>query len=379
LFFRIEEEGVDALGNKLRNAREEKGYTFEQVSRDTNIATRYLEALEAEDFEKFPGEAYLLGFLRNYSEFLGLEAEELFSSYRSMKIQEQPIPVEQLLHSPSQLPKIIRNVAIIVLVAVLGGVGVYFFQNRRPRRDDAALVQPRAPQTYTLDGSSLERRFYRGDSITVPLDSTPYKIEVAGLGDAVSLNTPAGIRILDLGQEVSVDLNMDSIGDVRISAGDFSKADPNAGVLLRLDREYTPAGGAAPVSAAPAAVDPAAALPAAATAANAPVIFASPNAYPFTLQVNFQGFCMFRWEILAERDRRDRNEQYFSRAEELNIQAQNGVRIWLSNAQVVRIQVIGGGRTVPLEIGGAGEVVVADVRWVRDEDGRFRLVLLRLE
>jgi hypothetical protein len=88
---------------------------------------------------------------------------------------------------------------------------------------------------------------------------------------------------------------------------------------------------------------------------------------------------MFRWEILAERDRRDRNEQYFQRSDELNIQAQNGIRMWVSNAAAVKIQVIGGGRTVPLEIGGVGEVVVADVRWVRDEDGRFRLILLRLE
>jgi hypothetical protein len=41
--------------------------------------------------------------------------------------------------------------------------------------------------------------------------------------------------------------------------------------------------------------------------------------------------------------------------------------------------VIGGGRTVPVELGGAGEVVVADIRWVRDEENRYRMVLMRLE
>jgi cytoskeletal protein RodZ len=368
---------VEPLGDKLRSAREEKSYTFEQVSRDTNIASRYLEALEREEFDKFPGEAYLLGFLRNYGEYLGLEAEDLFASYRAMKIQEQPVPVEQLLHSPSSLPKIIRNVAIILVLAVAGGFGVYYFQNRKPRPADPALLQPRAPSAYTMDNPSLERRFYRGDSITIPLDADQYKIEVAGLGDAVNLNTPSGIRVLDLGQEASIDLNMDGIGDVRITAADFSRTDPNAGVLLRLDLDSAPAAAAPPPVPLPAAVE--SAVPAA-SAANATVIFTSPNAYPFTLEVRFQGFCMFRWEILAERDRQGRNEQYFSRdSDDLNITAQNGVRMWLSNAQAVRIQVIGGGRTVPLEIGGAGEVVVADVRWVRDEDGRFRLVLSRLE
>jgi hypothetical protein len=109
------------------------------------------------------------------------------------------------------------------------------------------------------------------------------------------------------------------------------------------------------------------------------VIFSSPSAYPFTLQSVFQGYCMFRWEILFERDRRDRNEQYFQRSDELNIQAQNGVRLWISNAQAAKLQVIGGGRTVPLDLGGAGEVVVADVRWVRDDENRYRLVVIRLE
>ena len=80
-----------------------------------------------------------------------------------------------------------------------------------------------------------------------------------------------------------------------------------------------------------------------------------------------------------ERDRRERKEQYFQRAEELSITAQNGIRIWASNAQAARFQVIGGGRTVPVEIGAGGEVVVVEIRWIRDDDGRFRLVLIRLE
>ena len=109
------------------------------------------------------------------------------------------------------------------------------------------------------------------------------------------------------------------------------------------------------------------------------VIFTSPNPYPFTLQSVFQSYCMFRWEVLMERDRRDRNERFFQRLDELNIQAQNGIRIWMSNAQAARFVVIGGGRQVPVEIGSSGEVVVADIRWVRDEDNRFRLIVVRLE
>ena len=109
------------------------------------------------------------------------------------------------------------------------------------------------------------------------------------------------------------------------------------------------------------------------------MIFSSPNPYPFTLQSRFQGYCLFRWEFLAERDRQGRNEEYFQRSGELDIQAQNGIRIGVSNAQAVKLEVIGGGRTVPVELGGAGEVVVAEIRWVRDEENRYRLILARVE
>jgi cytoskeletal protein RodZ len=374
---------VESLGDKLRTARESKGYTCDQVSRDTNIAARYIEALEAEDFDKFPGEPYLLGFMRNYGEYLGLDSGEILSLYRTLKIQEQPIPVEQLLRSPSPAPRIIRNILIVLLITGAVGAGAYFFL-RLPRDKAPVVLEVRAPAEYVMDGPVLERRFYQGDSVLVPLGVNQYKVELTDLGEAVAINVPGGatdgtVR-LDLSQSVEADLNMDGLMDLRITLADFMKNEPAAGALLRFDIENVPVSFGEPPS--PAALTEAGETgsPAPGTVLNnTPVIFNAANAYPFTLQAAFQGYCMFRWEILAERDRRDRNEQYFQRGDELNVQAQNGIRMWVSNAAAVKLQIIGGGRTAPLEIGGAGEVVVADIRWIRDEDGRFRLVLARLD
>ncbi|MDR0376844.1 MAG: helix-turn-helix domain-containing protein [Spirochaetaceae bacterium] len=376
-----EEDLVESLGVKLKNVRETKGYTIEQVCRDTNIASRYIEALENEEFAVFPGEPYLLGFLRNYGEYLGLDAEGLLAGYRALKIQEVPVPVEELLHSSPRIGKVIRIVGIVLAGLALGG-GVFYYFWTRPAPAAAAPPEPRQAVEYELEGNSLERRLYRGDSVLVSLGPEQYKLELANLGETLTIAVPPDIQLmLDLGQEAGVDLNEDGRLDVRITAADFEKHNSAAGALLRFDMDYASAdlesgetsfagaGDAANLSA-----------PGRGPETSAPVVvFTSPNSYPFTVQAAFQGYCMFRWEILAERDRRGRNERYFQRSDELSIQAQNGVRLWVSNAAAVRIQVIGGGRTVPLDIGGAGEVVVADIRWIRDEDGRFRLALLRLE
>jgi cytoskeletal protein RodZ len=366
---------VESLGEKLKTARELKGLNFDQVSRETNIASRYLEDLEAEEFSGFPGEPYVTGFLRNYSEYLGLDAREMLSLYRSLKIQEQPVPVEELLKSPSPLPRILVTIAVILVVLGAAGGGAYFFINR-PRRAAVETIASRSVSELVMNSGSLEQRLSRGESVLIPLDANQYKIELSNVGEALTITTPGGTVILDLSQKVNVDLNSDGMADLQITAADFAKNNSAAGALLRLEMSNTLAydppasvseGGAA------------AADPAASGLAAAAVIFSSPSAYPFTLQSEFQGYCMFRWEILFERDRRDRNERYFQRSDELNIQAQNGIRIWVSNAQAAKLQVIGGGRTVPLELGGAGEVVVADVRWVRDDENRYRLVLARLE
>jgi cytoskeletal protein RodZ len=368
----IEEVPVESLGAKLKAARESRGYTYEQISRDTNIAVRYLESLERENFADFPGEPYILGFLRNYGEYLGLEVQELLSLYRAFKIQEQPVPVDQLLRSPPRFPKVIPGILIFLLVLGAAGGGVYFFMNRQAKIP-AAAVTPRPVMEYAINGDTLEHRFYRGDSILVPLGEDRYKLTLANLGDIVTITAPNDQIRLDLSQLVPVDINNDGSPDLQITLMDYSKNESGAGALLRFELIRT-----VPVPAVPASpeeqavVSPAAAIPAA-------LVFSSPSAFPFTLQASFQGYCMFRYEVLFERDREERREQYYQRGNELNIQAQNGIRIWASNAQAVKLQVIGGGRMVPLELGGAGEVVVADVRWVRDEENRYRLVLARLE
>jgi cytoskeletal protein RodZ len=366
---------VESLGNKLKAARESKGFNWDYVSRETNIATRYLEALETENFSVFPAEPYALGFLKNYGEYLGLDVNELLSLYRSLKIQEQPIPVEQLLRSPSRAPKIAAIAALVLAVAALAGGAVWFFLNRPQKAPEETAARQAAE--YTMNGDSLERRFYQGDSVLIPLDADAYKLELSGLGDAVTLAAPGGPVRLDLSQEVTADLNGDGFGELRIIAVDFEKNNSAAGVLLRFDLDMGVAIGASPLGTAP--VLPSAPGAESAGSSVSAVIFSSPGAFPFTLQAAFQNYCLFRWEILAERDRRGRNEQYFQRSNELSIPAQNGIRLWVSNAQAVKLQVIAGGRTVPVELGGAGEVVVAEIRWEIDRENRYHLTLARLE
>jgi cytoskeletal protein RodZ len=360
---------VESLGEKLRNARNEQGLSVSQVSRDTNITIRYIEALEAENFAVFPAEPYVIGFLKNYSAFLDLDVQKMVSLYRAIRIQEQPVPVEHLLKHPPKFPKFIIPAAVLLVVVFAAGWGISFLISNRQKNPVQNTNANRVPVEYLMEGNSMERRLYKNDSVLVQLSNDIYKIELFNLGEAITIRTPGGSVVLDLSQEANIDLNNNGVPELRITVADFAKNNADMGALLHFfmidsnslpsDSEYSASYSMNTISTI--------------------IIPATPSAYPFTLQSNFLSYCMFRWEILNERDRSGRNQNYFQRADELNIQAQNGIRIWASNAQAARFQIIGGGRTYPLEIGTTGEVVVADIRWVRDESNLYRLVFVRLE
>ena len=71
-----------ALGSGLATARLALGLELRDAERDTRIRARYLAALEEEDFDTLPGEAYAAAFLRTYAGYLGLEAESYVDELR---------------------------------------------------------------------------------------------------------------------------------------------------------------------------------------------------------------------------------------------------------------------------------------------------------
>jgi cytoskeleton protein RodZ len=66
-------------GQKLRQAREERTLTLEQVAQATRIRVHYLRALEAGEFNTLPSLAQARGFVRAYAGFLGLDGEALLA------------------------------------------------------------------------------------------------------------------------------------------------------------------------------------------------------------------------------------------------------------------------------------------------------------
>ena len=69
------------LGTQLKEAREAKGYSLEDVQALTKIQKRYLQGIEEGNYAMMPGSFYVRAFIKQYAEAVDLNPEELFEAH----------------------------------------------------------------------------------------------------------------------------------------------------------------------------------------------------------------------------------------------------------------------------------------------------------
>ena len=108
------------IGNSLREARLRQGYELPRVEADTKIRAKYLRALEEERFEVLPGETYVKGFLRTYSEYLGLDGQLYVDEFNSrFTREEEPLTPARPKKQPARSRAVESNFVIVALAGII--------------------------------------------------------------------------------------------------------------------------------------------------------------------------------------------------------------------------------------------------------------------
>lgn len=71
----------ETLGEKLRQAREERGITISEVAEQTRISPHYLELIELDDYRTLPGGIFNKGFVKSYAKYVGIDEVEALQDY----------------------------------------------------------------------------------------------------------------------------------------------------------------------------------------------------------------------------------------------------------------------------------------------------------
>jgi cytoskeletal protein RodZ len=120
---------VFEIGNSLREARDRQGRSFPDFERKTQIRTRYLRALEEENFDAIPALAYTRGFLRVYADELGLDGQlyvDEFNSRFSVSEDGNAPFRRRESRTPTHRSRQIASLAVVLALATIAGVLALF-------------------------------------------------------------------------------------------------------------------------------------------------------------------------------------------------------------------------------------------------------------
>ena len=131
------------IGEKLRLAREARGIALRDISEQTRISMRYLEAIEMDNYRRLPGGIFNRSFIRAYAKFVGYNEDEAIEEYSRMVREhgESPDqvatkPFRSLVytdegegtHNRSPLWTLLIALIILVLLSIGIWLGLHFYQ-----------------------------------------------------------------------------------------------------------------------------------------------------------------------------------------------------------------------------------------------------------
>ena len=364
---------MESYGELLRTTRESKQLDLDRASREISIEKRYLAGLEAEDNAVFPGDAYMVGFLKNYADYLELDSEFILKLYRNKQIQESPLP--QGLYEPHRpryfLPAII--IPSVLLVAVVVTVLILINVKKKNNTEDGVVVASgMKSRQYELTDKKFTQRVYKGDQLFIPTENDGKIIlTVRDTLSAFGIDTPSGVYYIELAEESELDINGDNASDMIVYVSDISSTDESRGAEVSILLRH---GVAVETTSVVAAEE----IPFASEVKSShpyKVIHEDNRAYPFTINASFRGPCLFRDRV----DNSQSVESYFARGDLFTATPRNGIRLWMSNFNTVKITIIADSKSFDLDIGAAGQIFVEDIKWIKDTDGKYKLVVIELD
>jgi len=210
------------FGERLKRERELREVTLEEITSATRIGSRFLDALENEDWDKLPGGVFNRGFVRSIARYLGLDEEAFLAEYdlahnpqTEQKPQRPPDPIPS---PPRWIPFALALGALLVIAALVVG-GIYGWRYYRARNAPSAP----APTPAVLPQASPS-----------PSTSAPLDLSVSASALAHVRVESDGSVVFDSDMQPSETLHFSATNGFRVSASDSSA------VLLELNGQAMP-------------------------------------------------------------------------------------------------------------------------------------------
>lgn len=131
-----------SIGEKLRLERETRGIALRDISEQTRISMRYLEAIETDDYRRLPGGIFNRSFIRAYAKFVGYDEQAAIEEYAQTlrdhgesPDDDAPKSHRSLVYTDdgnalnrSRFKTLLLAIVILALLSLGVWAGLYFYQ-----------------------------------------------------------------------------------------------------------------------------------------------------------------------------------------------------------------------------------------------------------
>ena len=221
------------LGTYLKEQRETLGISLEQIQSTTKIQKRYIVAIEEGDYKQLPGAFYARAFIKTYAEALGLDVDEVFTTYKRDLPEPEAQPVVELsrraTYSKSTAPKKsvakrwIPNIIIIALIFAIGVALYYGFQAFQDG-DGTKTATPKQSEVTIDEGDAPS------EEADAPVAEEP-KEEPAKKEEPVKKETKKPLTVkTTVGQDITYEVPTDGTMSVSIRIKKDASPSPFVGV-----------------------------------------------------------------------------------------------------------------------------------------------------
>jgi cytoskeletal protein RodZ len=208
--------GGSSLGARLRQAREARGVSLRELSDQTRIARRYLEAIEADDHKELPGGIFNRSFIKAYAKGVGFNEAEAVSAYNEVARAHGETPDElptsrqssriYMDGDTSRSPFITALLSLIILAIISLGIyaGLHYYQRRNADLSAAPAAQPGATAAPAANPGTNDQ--------TPPAQQQPAATDPAAASAANGLNVQIKAKGEDVWLRTRVDEESNSDG-----------------------------------------------------------------------------------------------------------------------------------------------------------------------
>jgi cytoskeleton protein RodZ len=187
-----------SFGEQLRLAREARGVSLREISEQTRISMRYLEAIETDEYKRLPGGIFNRSFIKAYAKYIGYDEKAALEGYARTAREHGDAPDDAPLTSNRPLvytdgtstrSPIITLLLTVLILAVLSLVvyaGMHWYQRRELNRSSNPSATTSAPKTQPVTPNAAPAVAPTTPSAPVAAGLT---VQIKAKGDKVWIRT----------------------------------------------------------------------------------------------------------------------------------------------------------------------------------------------